>query len=204
MLAWRVPLTGEETRKSSLYTCLYIHDVYMRLRRRRPDLQCMRVKLALLFVNVRSPFSKAHRSHQKLLFQKCQPLPPKSSSPLSSLVPFCSQDRDGADFFKDVQMMVDQLGTNPVPIQLPIGKAATFKGVYDLVEMRSIIWTGEESVYREVGTLEVIKPYIFTRHIPSVDCLRTTGVRMRKRNIRKIPRHSLRPVFPDFNRFLMM
>ena len=42
-------------------------------------------------------------------------------------------------------MMVDQLGTNPVPIQLPIGKAATFKGVYDLVEMRSIIWTGEES-----------------------------------------------------------
>lgn len=118
--------------------------------------------------------------------------------------PILSQDRDGADFFKDVQMMVDQLGTNPVPIQLPIGKAATFKGVYDLVEMRSIIWTGEESVYREVGTLEVIKPYIFTRHIPSVDCLRTTGVRMRKRNIRKIPRHSLRPVFPDFNRFLMM
>jgi len=53
-------------------------------------------------------------------------------------------DREGADFFKDVQMMVDQLGTNPVPIQLPIGKAATFKGVYDLVEMRSIIWTGEE------------------------------------------------------------
>lgn len=54
------------------------------------------------------------------------------------------QDREGADFFKDVQMMVDQLGTNPVPIQLPIGKAAGFKGVYDLVEMRSIIWTGEE------------------------------------------------------------
>ena len=53
-------------------------------------------------------------------------------------------DREGADFFKDVQMMVDQLGTNPVPIQLPIGKAASFKGVYDLVEMRSIIWTGEE------------------------------------------------------------
>ena len=53
-------------------------------------------------------------------------------------------DREGADFFKDVQMMVDQLGTNPVPIQLPIGKAAGFKGVYDLVEMRSIIWTGEE------------------------------------------------------------
>ena len=53
-------------------------------------------------------------------------------------------DREGADFFKDVQMMVDQLGTNPVPIQLPIGKAASFKGVFDLVEMKSVIWTGEE------------------------------------------------------------
>ncbi|CAJ1353111.1 unnamed protein product [Effrenium voratum] len=53
-------------------------------------------------------------------------------------------DREGADFYKDVQMMVDQLGTNPVPIQLPIGKAGTFKGVYDLVEMKSYIWTGEE------------------------------------------------------------
>lgn len=31
---------------------------------------------------------------------------------------------------QDVQMMVDQLGTNPVPIQLPIGKAASFKGVF--------------------------------------------------------------------------
>eukprot|EP00438_Fugacium_kawagutii_P007618 Skav221459 [mRNA] locus=scaffold1700:280974:283636:+ [translate_table: standard] len=50
----------------------------------------------------------------------------------------------GADFYKDVQMMVDQLGTNPVPIQLPIGKAAGFKGVYDLVEQRSIIWTGTQ------------------------------------------------------------
>lgn len=53
-------------------------------------------------------------------------------------------DREGADFFKDVQMMVDQLGTNPVPIQLPIGKGGSFKGVFDLVEMKSMIWTGGE------------------------------------------------------------
>ena len=59
-------------------------------------------------------------------------------------------DRDGADFFKDVQMMVDQLGTNPVPIQLPIGKDRGFKGVYDLVEMRSIIWTGDLANWNEV------------------------------------------------------
>eukprot|EP00930_Biecheleria_cincta_P091015 TRINITY_DN804_c0_g1_i1.p1 TRINITY_DN804_c0_g1~~TRINITY_DN804_c0_g1_i1.p1 ORF type:complete len:829 (-),score=175.35 TRINITY_DN804_c0_g1_i1:257-2686(-) len=53
-------------------------------------------------------------------------------------------DRNGADFYKDVGMMVDQLGCNPVPIQLPIGNGIDFKGVFDLVEMKSKIWTGEE------------------------------------------------------------
>jgi len=53
-------------------------------------------------------------------------------------------DRMGADFYRDVQMMVDQLGCNPVPIQLPIGQADTFKGCFDLVKMQSIIWLGSE------------------------------------------------------------
>jgi len=49
-------------------------------------------------------------------------------------------DRTGADFYKDVQMMVDQLDCNPVPLQLPIGSGSTFKGVYDLVEERALVW----------------------------------------------------------------
>eukprot|EP00933_Yihiella_yeosuensis_P076699 TRINITY_DN8657_c0_g1_i1.p1 TRINITY_DN8657_c0_g1~~TRINITY_DN8657_c0_g1_i1.p1 ORF type:complete len:823 (-),score=221.57 TRINITY_DN8657_c0_g1_i1:347-2815(-) len=53
-------------------------------------------------------------------------------------------DRMGADFYRCVQMMVDQLGCNPVPIQLPIGSAAEFKGVFDLVRMKSLIWKGED------------------------------------------------------------
>merc|ERR1719343_746453 len=53
-------------------------------------------------------------------------------------------DRDGADFYKDVQMMVDQLGCDPVPIQLPIGSGKTFEGMFDLVEMKALIWKGEE------------------------------------------------------------
>jgi len=53
-------------------------------------------------------------------------------------------DRGGADFYKDVEMMVDQLGCNPCPIQLPIGNGMDFKGVFDLVEMKSLIWSGEE------------------------------------------------------------
>ena len=50
-------------------------------------------------------------------------------------------DREGADFFKDVQMMVDQLGTNPVPIQLPIGKAASFKGAPPPVWLYNVLAT---------------------------------------------------------------
>jgi len=53
-------------------------------------------------------------------------------------------DRMGADFYRDVQMMIDQLGCYPLPIQLPIGQAATFKGIFDLVNMKSLIWKGEE------------------------------------------------------------
>merc|ERR1712151_518875 len=48
------------------------------------------------------------------------------------------------DFFRNVQMMVDQLGCDPVPIQLPIGSGMEFKGVFDLVNMKSLIWKGDK------------------------------------------------------------
>merc|ERR1719277_133761 len=40
--------------------------------------------------------------------------------------------------------MIDQLNCQPLLIQLPIGSADTFKGVFDLVEMKSMIWKGSE------------------------------------------------------------
>ena len=49
-------------------------------------------------------------------------------------------DRTGADFFKAVQSMVDRLGANPVPIQLPIGQEEKHVGVVDLVEMKAIVY----------------------------------------------------------------
>ena len=52
-------------------------------------------------------------------------------------------DRIGADFQRGVQMMRDRLGANPLPIQIPIGKEDTFRGVVDLVEMKAIIWNDE-------------------------------------------------------------
>ena len=50
----------------------------------------------------------------------------------------------GADFFRVVDMMKDRLGANAVPIQLPIGKEADFKGIIDLVRMRAEIYYDDE------------------------------------------------------------
>ena len=49
-------------------------------------------------------------------------------------------DINGADFFRVVKMMKDRLKTNPVPIQLPIGKEETFKGIIDLVNMEADVY----------------------------------------------------------------
>jgi len=52
-------------------------------------------------------------------------------------------DRIGADFFRGLEMMVERLGARPVPLQLPIGSEAEFRGVVDLVEMVALIWVDE-------------------------------------------------------------
>ena len=52
-------------------------------------------------------------------------------------------DRTGADFDQGVQTMIDRLGANPVPIQLPIGAEGDFAGIIDLVEMKAITYADE-------------------------------------------------------------
>ena len=49
-------------------------------------------------------------------------------------------DRIGANFEGSVQTMIDRLGAHPVPVQLPIGAEADFKGVIDLVNMKAIVY----------------------------------------------------------------
>jgi elongation factor G len=49
-------------------------------------------------------------------------------------------DRTGANFFAAVQSMVDRLGANPVPVQIPIGQEDAHRGVVDLVEMKAIVY----------------------------------------------------------------
>lgn len=49
----------------------------------------------------------------------------------------------GADFFNVIKMMKERLHANAVPIQLPIGKEDTFKGVVDLIRNDAIIYVDE-------------------------------------------------------------
>ena len=50
----------------------------------------------------------------------------------------------GADFFNVLSMIHDRLKCNAVPIQLPIGREETFKGIIDLVEMNADVYYDAE------------------------------------------------------------
>lgn len=49
-------------------------------------------------------------------------------------------DRSGSDFLAVCQQVKDMLGSNAVPIVLPLGDEADFKGIVDLVKNRAIVW----------------------------------------------------------------
>ncbi|HSO49896.1 MAG TPA: elongation factor G, partial [Acidimicrobiia bacterium] len=53
-------------------------------------------------------------------------------------------DRTGADFYFDIQSIIDRLGARPLVMQLPIGSEADFTGVVDLIEMKAHIWKGDD------------------------------------------------------------
>jgi elongation factor G len=53
-------------------------------------------------------------------------------------------DRTGADFYADVQSIIDRLHANPLVLQIPIGREANFTGVVDLIEMKAHIWKGDD------------------------------------------------------------
>lgn len=53
---------------------------------------------------------------------------------------FNKMDRIGANFDMCVDDIKEKLGSNPVPIQLPIGAEDNFEGVVDLLTMKEIVW----------------------------------------------------------------
>jgi len=59
-------------------------------------------------------------------------------------------DRTGADFYRSVETIVDRLGANAVPIQLPIGAEGEFAGIVDLVTMKATIYKDDMGQELEV------------------------------------------------------
>jgi elongation factor G len=61
-------------------------------------------------------------------------------------------DRSGADFLNVVKQVRTMLGSNAVPLQLPIGAEDNFTGVVDLINFRGMIWNEEDKgmTYKEV------------------------------------------------------
>jgi elongation factor G len=53
-------------------------------------------------------------------------------------------DRTGADFYADVDSIVERLGAKPLVMQIPIGREGDFKGVVDLVDLRAHVWQGDD------------------------------------------------------------
>ncbi|MGZ8194343.1 MAG: elongation factor G [Methylosarcina sp.] len=49
-------------------------------------------------------------------------------------------DRSGADFLKVIEQIRKKLGSQAVPLQLPIGAEEKFEGVVDLIKMKAIYW----------------------------------------------------------------
>jgi len=70
----------------------------------------------------------------------------------------------GADFYNCISMMKDRLKANAVPIQLPIGKEDTFKGIVDLVTMKASFYRDDLGKVVEEGAIpedmeDVVKEY---------------------------------------------
>lgn len=62
-------------------------------------------------------------------------------------------DRVGASYERTIQTIKDRLGANPIPMQVPIGFEATFKGAIDLLEMKAMYW--EDEMGREIKITDI-------------------------------------------------
>jgi len=58
-------------------------------------------------------------------------------------------DRIGADFDHAVRTLRERLGANPVPLQVPLGFEAGFRGVIDLLTLQAVQWVDEPGAKRE-------------------------------------------------------
>ena len=62
-------------------------------------------------------------------------------------------DKMGADFFYSVQTIIDRLGKNAIPVQIPIGKEDDFKGLIDLFEMDAYYYKDDKGEDIEITSI---------------------------------------------------
>ena len=70
-------------------------------------------------------------------------------------VVFCNKmDKTGADFYQCLDDIKKRLGARAIPVQLPIGAEADFKGIVDLIRMKGVVWE-EETLGAKFHDIEI-------------------------------------------------
>jgi elongation factor G len=62
-------------------------------------------------------------------------------------------DRVGASYERTIESIIDRLGANPIPMQIPIGFESTFKGLVDLLSMKAVVW--EDDLGKDPHIIEI-------------------------------------------------
>ncbi len=62
-------------------------------------------------------------------------------------------DRVGADFFRTVSTIESRLNAVAVPVQIPVGAEASFRGVIDIVEQKAVLFQDDSEEGRAVGPI---------------------------------------------------
>ena len=62
-------------------------------------------------------------------------------------------DRVGASYERTIDTIKERLGANPIPMQVPIGFEATFRGAIDLLEQKAVVW--EDDLGKDPKVIEV-------------------------------------------------
>ena len=62
-------------------------------------------------------------------------------------------DRVGASYERTIDTIKERLGANPIPMQLPVGFEATFRGAVDLLTMKAVVW--EDDLGKEPKIIDI-------------------------------------------------
>lgn len=69
-------------------------------------------------------------------------------------------DRPGADFFAVVKQIKNKLGSNAVPVQIPLGAEEEYTGVIDLIGQKAFIWKDDDTFGVDYETAGIPEDYI--------------------------------------------